>query len=37
MAHTDVVEKEHHEVHDTEASWEGGSEPFKASYGKLMM
>lgn len=31
-----VLEQEVHE-HDNEASWSGGSEPFKASYGKLMM
>ncbi|MEP7195360.1 MAG: cytochrome c oxidase subunit 3 [Saprospiraceae bacterium] len=27
----------HVESHSSEASWSGGSEPFKASYGKLMM
>ena len=26
-----------HQHHDVEANWDGGSQPFKASYGKLMM
>ncbi len=31
---THIVE---HDVHDTGDAWSGGKEPFKASYGKLMM
>jgi cytochrome c oxidase subunit III len=36
MASTELIE---HDVHHSEpqANWEGGAEPFKASYGKLMM
>ena len=35
MATTDTVVE--HEVHDDKELWSGAKEPFKASYGKLMM
>lgn len=35
MATTDTVVE--HEVHDEKELWSGANEPFKASYGKLMM
>lgn len=40
MADTSVThahETHEHDHHDDAALWEGGKEPFKASYGKLMM
>ena len=38
MASTDILEKDqHHAPESTDQLWEGGIEPFKASYGKLMM
>lgn len=40
MAETNVAhahETHGHEHHDGDGLWEGGKEPFKASYGKLMM
>lgn len=43
MASTEILEKDqHHHDHDSDHApamedWSGGSEPFKASYGKLMM
>ena len=36
MAEKETV-LEHDVHHDQEASWDGGTQPFKASYGKLMM
>ena len=36
MASDTLAHNQAHE-HSQEASWKGGSEPFKASYGKLMM
>lgn len=39
MATEQVIDHhaDHAHTHDAEASWGGGTEPFKASYGKLMM
>ena len=43
MASTEILEKDlHHHDHDNghasaKGDWSGGSEPFNASYGKLMM
>jgi cytochrome c oxidase subunit III len=39
MASTELIEHDvHHDHHEPpQANWEGGNEPFKASYGKLMM
>jgi cytochrome c oxidase subunit III len=39
MASTELIEHDvHHDSHEPpKANWEGGTEPFKASYGKLMM
>lgn len=39
MASTELIEHDvHHDEHELpQANWEGGSEPFNASYGKLMM
>ncbi len=37
MASTELIEHDVHHSEPTQANWEGGSEPFKASYGKLMM
>ena len=37
LTHTDTHDDHHHDHHDGEASWDGGAQPFKASYGKLMM
>ncbi|MDZ7878285.1 MAG: cytochrome c oxidase subunit 3 [Saprospiraceae bacterium] len=39
MASTELIEHDvHHDHHEPpQANWDGGSEPFKASYGKLMM
>jgi cytochrome c oxidase subunit III len=39
MASTELIEHDvHHDEHELpQANWEGGAEPFKASYGKLMM
>ncbi len=37
MAETAVHTAEHDHHHDMDAHWDGGSRPFKASYGKLMM
>jgi cytochrome c oxidase subunit III len=39
MASTELIEHDvHHDHHEPpQANWEGGAEPFKASYGKLMM
>ena len=39
MASTELIEHDvHHDEHELpQANWEGGIEPFKASYGKLMM
>jgi cytochrome c oxidase subunit III len=39
MASTELIEHDvHHDHHEPpQANWDGGAEPFKASYGKLMM
>ena len=37
MASTELIEHDVHHHEPAQADWEGGSEPFKASYGKLMM
>ncbi len=37
MADTTVHSVDHDHHHESEAHWNGGSRPFKASYGKLMM
>lgn len=39
MASTELIEHDvHHDEHELpQANWDGGAEPFKASYGKLMM
>ena len=39
MASTELIEHDvHHDEHELpQANWEGGAEPFNASYGKLMM
>ncbi len=38
LAHTEVLEHAHEAEHyDVKEAWDGGTEPFKASYGKLMM
>ncbi|MBC7884410.1 MAG: cytochrome c oxidase subunit 3 [Saprospiraceae bacterium] len=34
---SDTIAHDHHTEAHTDGSWKGGSEPFKASYGKLMM
>jgi cytochrome c oxidase subunit 3 len=34
---SDTLAQDHHTDTNTDGSWKGGSEPFKASYGKLMM
>lgn len=34
---TDTALEHDHDVHSQEDAWSGGTEPFKASYGKLMM
>ena len=37
MASTELIEHDVHHNEPAQANWEGGIEPFKASYGKLMM
>ena len=37
MASTELIEHDVHHNEPPQANWEGGIEPFKASYGKLMM
>ena len=37
MANATQMEHDHAETHNDGGSWKGASEPFKASYGKLMM
>jgi cytochrome c oxidase subunit III len=37
MASTELIEHDVHHDEPPQANWEGGAEPFKASYGKLMM